>query len=1446
MPRIALSAHLARLVPTLPDEARVLLLKAFDKLRSNRFDAGLRVKKMRARPQVAVWEARVNGAGRLLFTYGHHSDRRTARPTLTAHCWTLVPDHDDVGRVLRRRSFQAPEAMSWVMGEELDAFDWNSTLPENPAADLAAIEQDFSESERWEAYAALSSDYQPALTTPPEHLPWYLDGPVAFADWAHEADLPAELLLSDEQVRLLRESLPLFVNGPAGSGKTTLALYKLLALQEADPDLRLAFVAHNPRLVARAEELFRALPTRPEKARTVAFLTYDALLAEVLGFPQTGLSRCVATTRELRRFLERHPLSGAERALFAADIRALVKGSLPPDLTPTRPEDVSDLLPLEVYRDLPLRWSALSIPRREEAYRLACLYQEHLQSQDLFDEQDLASRTLRALLGNRPRRYDVLVLDEVQDLTEKQLRVVLMAPRARRGTGLLLAGDPTQTLAESGFGWRIPRSVFAERDWDVPRPVTLVRSFRAGAPTLRLAQAIAILLKREGADVVSLDPEQARASGALPVRVAPSGHLDDALAIGRPDVIVLVANEDVVVELRQRWGHPFVWSVEEAKGLEADHVVLYQLPDRLRHLPGSSPAEREAAAQENRRVLRLHYVAATRARESVTVVVDPHSNGSLWTEEAITSAVSAASVFNPNWQGEPSAEEWRERGSYYRDFEQWAAAAVCYSRAGDEDWATALRALDESADAISAVGSIQSAHEEISTACAAFLLDHYGAIGDRPTSVWLLRQAGRIDEADALQAEHDEAEGNWEAAAIYYERIGKKEYAADLYERAGLHEKARACRPTRSPRKQSRSRGAKKQSKRRNASTRRRGAVTESRGETSESKTFPGDSPLVAATRQEDVEAVRRMLDNGVPIGSRGQCDLTALHVATWQRHEELTRLLLEYGADPNAIDEHMETPLYGAATDASVAADKRIAKRPLLPIVEMLLDAGGRPDAYSIVCRTPAKSTTDPEVRAVIEQAEVDFYRRNPDAPGVEETWPSLSPESQRLFGIYGAMNKSAGDHLPCAVAQQAMASAIDQTSKVESANATLPSATPVGGGCTQYSGGRIVALDPAWAKIDFGEHGHYKPAYDEFDDPSILCVGMLVDVLYNEQRGVSEWIRVHGQSDPSNSKEATNSVDDLEAIQGASDLAELPDFDELIAERSGLSVEQLRYNGRMLGRMMNPLRIWDFDRLPESWTVDDNSARRAAELRTEATRLKRVGDLDGALEVLKEASEYAPSHHLNYYNAGKVHYLAGNLDRAVAEYLKTAHLLVVEAHFVQIRRSRKYKRLFQAAAEATRAVTQSGDGMIYPQGIPGLVGSAADDERHERELDALEALWPQIYQTELDHHIARHAGHAYVDLHPATAKFRKASYVRHYADSIAGKLSRSDLLHEAAGSQQIESAYHTFGLKLLQLNIAWLALDPSQPVSEMLWDYEQVYAGTTSDEPLIAYWRGLWNQVR
>ena len=90
---------------------------------------------------------------------------------------------------------------------------------------------------------------------------------------------------------------------------------------------------------------------------------------------------------------------------------------------------------------------------------------------------------------------------------------------------------------------------------------------------------------------------------------------------------------------------------------------------------------------------------------------------------------------------------------------------------------------------------------------------------------------------------------------------------------------------------------------------------------------------------------VEFLLKNGADVktAARNTQKVTALHGAVARRDVDITKLLLDAGADPNARQERGFVPLHDAAANG------------IIPLVELLLQHGARPDAKTDDGKTAA-----------------------------------------------------------------------------------------------------------------------------------------------------------------------------------------------------------------------------------------------------------------------------------------------------------------------------------------------------------------------------------------------------------------------------------------------------------------------------------------------------------
>ena len=221
----------------------------------------------------------------------------------------------------------------------------------------------------------------------------------------------------------------------------------------------------------------------------------------------------------------------------------------------------------------------------------------------------------------RPRRYAHVVIDEAQDFSAMQLRML----RRRAGGGITVLGD----LAQASTGW-------SPATWDehlgsggieLDDLEELAQSYRTTRPILEAANRLLLVID------LGLEPPRAVIPDGSPVRAVPLGApADDAHAIatmvaeltasaraeesigliGPPATLERVRPELIAAGLALSdvgdtvTGPLVTVPVDDAKGLEFDHVILLE-PERIHRTdPATGP--------------RKLYVAMTRARTSLTLL----------------------------------------------------------------------------------------------------------------------------------------------------------------------------------------------------------------------------------------------------------------------------------------------------------------------------------------------------------------------------------------------------------------------------------------------------------------------------------------------------------------------------------------------------------------------------------------------------------------------------------------------------------------------------------------------------------------------------------------------------------------------------------------------------------------------------------------------------------
>lgn len=360
----------------------------------------------------------------------------------------------------------------------------------------------------------------------------------------------------DDQQEIFRLPTPLIVIGSAGSGKTALTLEKIKTLRG-----NILYVTLSPYLVENSANLYFSFQYRNEH-QEIDFLSFKEFVETV----QIPAGREL-TFRTFDGWFTRH--RNTVRIRDSYKLYEEFKGVL------TGMNVDKEYLSREDYAALGVRQSVFLAEEREQVYGLFEKYLQFLKENNLYDLNMVAWRWQSLC---KPK-YDFIIVDEVQDLTNAQLFLILKSLKTQGQ--FVLCGDSNQIVHPNFFSWANVKTMFYTQD-ALDKEVRVLRTNYRNSP--EVTEVANRLLKIKNARFGSIDRESTYLVHAISTKPGEVVCLPDNPKIKQElnqktrqsaqFAVVVMSNEDKA-EARKAFQTPLLFSVQEAKGLEYENVILY-------------------------------------------------------------------------------------------------------------------------------------------------------------------------------------------------------------------------------------------------------------------------------------------------------------------------------------------------------------------------------------------------------------------------------------------------------------------------------------------------------------------------------------------------------------------------------------------------------------------------------------------------------------------------------------------------------------------------------------------------------------------------------------------------------------------------------------------------------------------------------------------------------
>ncbi len=244
----------------------------------------------------------------------------------------------------------------------------------------------------------------------------------------------------------------------------------------------------------------------------------------------------------------------------------------------TGPATDKSWLSREDYLALGIKETIFLQEERDTVYSIFEKYLSFLQDNNLYDSNIVSHQYLDKLQA----RYDFVIVDEVQDLTNIQLYLIIKS--LHQAHDFILCGDSNQIVHPNFFSWSKVKSLFYKQE-DLGSAEHLIRilntNYRNSPQVTEIANKI---LKIKNNRFGSIDKEShylvennGHTQGEV-VFLQDNEHIKQELdkkTKASTRFAVIVMNPEQKPMAQQHFSTPLVFTIQEAKGLEYDNITLY-------------------------------------------------------------------------------------------------------------------------------------------------------------------------------------------------------------------------------------------------------------------------------------------------------------------------------------------------------------------------------------------------------------------------------------------------------------------------------------------------------------------------------------------------------------------------------------------------------------------------------------------------------------------------------------------------------------------------------------------------------------------------------------------------------------------------------------------------------------------------------------------------------
>lgn len=279
----------------------------------------------------------------------------------------------------------------------------------------------------------------------------------------------------------------------------------------------------------------------------------------------------------------------------------------------------------QIYLNLPEKYSIFTYEEKVIIYDISKRYQQWLESSNKFDENDITRISLSKLRIEQEFKFDYIICDEIQDLTEIQIYFLLKSVNNK--DNILFCGDFNQTINPTFFDTGRVEAIYKIYNGMSNFKEKIIKTnYRSPRNIVEFANKLTNLkISKLGKNKKNDYFENSARDTLGNIRLIRSClSKEELLSIlkKRAYVDIIVADDEEKYNLiNNSKESKLVFTVSDYKGLENDYIIGYNIISKFKEKWNEILYENiESNENELRYYFNLFYVLVTRSRNNVLLI----------------------------------------------------------------------------------------------------------------------------------------------------------------------------------------------------------------------------------------------------------------------------------------------------------------------------------------------------------------------------------------------------------------------------------------------------------------------------------------------------------------------------------------------------------------------------------------------------------------------------------------------------------------------------------------------------------------------------------------------------------------------------------------------------------------------------------------------------------